>query len=106
MYGYQNHAGSLALLLDGTASCQAIEPRHANIDQSKFRLQPTTKLQRLATVCGLTNQLKSALVGEHGMQASPGKLMIVSDDHSRRFIPSPVYCFIAHNTSSSFSQIC
>src|SRR5258708_20300086 len=89
VHSYENHASCRALLLDGTARSQAILPRHAHVDQGEIGLQAVAERQRLAAISRLTNQLHSALAGEHRTQASSPKLMVISDHQPCRFTLSP-----------------
>src|SRR6184192_3698972 len=79
VYGYKNHASSLALLLDSTARGEPIHSRHAHIDQGKIRLQTMADHQCLTPIGCLAYDLQTALTSEHDAQASPGELVVIGN---------------------------
>src|SRR5207249_2556371 len=79
MYSDKNHTGSGRCLFDTATRSQAIQFRHAYIEEGEIRLQTAAKLQSFKTISCLSYHFQSSMAGEQSSQTGSGKIMVVSD---------------------------
>src|SRR5438552_836246 len=84
IHSYENDACCRALLLNVPACSQTILLWHTHIKQGKIRFHATAEEQSLVTICRLADDFQSVLTSEHSTETSPSKLMVISDDQTRR----------------------